>query len=177
MPDPPDERTLRAAAVAGDALAWRTLFESAYDRVRAYCRWRAANLRDLADDCEQETWLVAVRRLRSFDPAQGPFAGWVVGIAANVVRGQLRRRRRSDPLPEHCPTPCDRAGRERAEAVAVALSRLPPHYEAALRAKYLDGQSVEDIAQNTGVSAKAVESLLTRARAAFRADCSEDFAP
>ena len=174
MPDPCDERPLRDAAIAGDAFAWQRLFDSAYDRVRAYCRWRAANLRDLADDCEQETWLVAVKRLRSFDPTQGAFVGWVIGIAANVVRGKLRRRRRMSPLPEHCPMPCDKANRERAEAIAHALSRLPPRYEAVLRAKYLDGQSVDAIAQETGVSSKAVESLLTRARAAFRAAYPED---
>lgn len=168
MPTQADEGELRRAAAAGDALAWAALFESAYDRVRAYCRWRAAGLADLADDCEQETWLVAVRRLKTFDPRAGPFVAWVVGIASNVVRGQLRRRR-PKPLPEDCPTPCDRAARERAEAVAVALAALPEHYEAVLRAKYLDGESVESIAMARGVSAKAVESLLTRARAAFRA--------
>jgi RNA polymerase sigma-70 factor (ECF subfamily) len=42
------------------------------------------------------------------------------------------------------------------------------HYEAVLRAKYLEGQSVADIAAGRGDSAKAVESLLTRARQAFR---------
>ena len=173
MTDPPDERTLRAAAVAGDAGAWQALFDSAYDRVRAYCRWRAAGLTDLADDCEQETWLVAVRRLRSFDPGKGPFAGWVVGVAANVVRGQLRRRK-SRPLPADCPTPCDRANRERAEAIALALASLPARHEAVLRAKYLDSQSVAEIAANTGESAKAIESLLTRARAAFRAAYPEE---
>ena len=173
MPDAPDERSLRAAAVAGDAVAWRALFDSAYDRVRAYCRWRAAGLSDLADDCEQETWLVAVRRLRSFNPRRGPFAGWVVGIAANVARGELRRRK-SGPLPADCPTPCERPKRERAEAVALALASLPPRHEAALRAKYLDGQSVAEIAAATGESAKAVESLLTRARAAFRAAYPEE---
>jgi DNA-directed RNA polymerase specialized sigma24 family protein len=37
-----------------------------------------------------------------------------------------------------------------------------------LQAKYLDGRSVADIAAEWGESLKAVESLLTRARQAFR---------
>ena len=37
-----------------------------------------------------------------------------------------------------------------------------------LRAKYLDGRSVADIAAAGGETPKAVESLLTRARQAFR---------
>jgi RNA polymerase sigma-70 factor, ECF subfamily len=59
--------------------------------------------------------------------------------------------------------------REQAEQVALALSRLPEHYETVLRAKYLDGLSVAAIAAERGESVKAVESLLTRAREAFRA--------
>ncbi len=61
------------------------------------------------------------------------------------------------------------AGRERAEQVAMALAELPEHYEAVLRAKYLDGLDVASIALRQGASAKAVESLLSRAREAFRA--------
>jgi RNA polymerase sigma-70 factor, ECF subfamily len=48
------------------------------------------------------------------------------------------------------------------------LSRLPERYEAALRAKYLDQQSVVEIAEAWNESPKAVESLLTRARESFR---------
>jgi RNA polymerase sigma-70 factor (ECF subfamily) len=48
------------------------------------------------------------------------------------------------------------------------LVALPDHYESVLRAKYLDGRSVAEIALQRGESEKAVESLLTRARAAFR---------
>ena len=173
MPDPPDDRALREAALAGDAGAWHLLFDSAHGRVRAYCRWRAAGLSDLADDCEQETWLVAVRRLRSFDPARGPFAAWVIGVAAKVIRGQLRRRK-ARPLPADCPTPCDREGRERAEAVAAALAKLSERHEGVLRRKYLDGQSVAEIAAELRLTQKAVESLLTRAREAFRAAYPED---
>ena len=52
--------------------------------------------------------------------------------------------------------------------MAAALAALPDHYEAVLRAKYLDRQTVEAIASARGDSPKAVESLLSRARQAFR---------
>jgi RNA polymerase sigma-70 factor (ECF subfamily) len=55
-----------------------------------------------------------------------------------------------------------------AERVAAALAAIPDRYEAVLQAKYLDGQSVEEISLARGESPKAVESLLTRARQAFR---------
>jgi RNA polymerase sigma-70 factor (ECF subfamily) len=46
---------------------------------------------------------------------------------------------------------------------------LPGRYEAVLRAKYLDQQSVAQIAESWRETPKAIESLLTRAREAFRA--------
>ena len=55
-----------------------------------------------------------------------------------------------------------------AERVARALATLPDRYEAVLRAKYLEGRSVQDIASAWDETPKAVESLLTRARQAFR---------
>ena len=57
---------------------------------------------------------------------------------------------------------------EQAEQVARALAALPDRYEAVLRAKYLDLDSVERISAKWDESPKAIESLLTRARQAFR---------
>jgi RNA polymerase sigma-70 factor (ECF subfamily) len=173
---PSDERVwreqgLRRAVLAGDEDAWRSWYEQEYAGLYAYALWRAGGQCDLADEAVQEAWLTAVRRVRSFDPTQGSFAGWLRGIAANVLRNQLRARlhRRSQSLNGHLPAPdAERARREQAERVAQALGRLPDHYEAVLRAKYLDGQSVADIAAASGDTPKAVESLLTRARQAFR---------
>ena len=53
--------------------------------------------------------------------------------------------------------------------IADIPGAMVEHYEAVLRAKYLDGASVADIARSRGESVKATESLLTRAREAFRA--------
>ena len=52
--------------------------------------------------------------------------------------------------------------------VQVALDQLPAHYGNALEWKYLEGLSVKQIAGRLKLSPKAVESLLTRAREAFR---------
>src|SRR5207245_2654885 len=105
---------------------------------------------------------------------QGAFAGWLRGIAANVLRNRLRRERKRPPLAslngqEQAPSPsAEHAHWETAQRIARALSALPEHYEAVLRAKYLEQQSVADIAAARNDTAKAVESLLTRARQAFR---------
>ena len=87
------EATARAAALAGDEAAWRTLYDGACDELWNYALWRCAGLRDLAEDVVQESWLVAVRRLADFDPVRGSFLAWLRGIAALVVKNQLRSRR------------------------------------------------------------------------------------
>lgn len=169
------EQAIRDAVLAGDTTLWRAWFGENFDRLEAYVRWRCGGLTDLAEEVTQEVWLTAVRRLRSFDPGRGNFFGWLCGIASNAARNALRSRRRrqvrSRPLGPADEPPiheADPATVERAERVATALAELPEHYEAVLRAKYLDRQSVEAIAIARGDTVKAVESLLSRARQAFR---------
>jgi RNA polymerase sigma-70 factor (ECF subfamily) len=161
-----------AAVLAGDERAWRAGYDEAFPDLYRYVLWRSGGLHDLADEAVQETWLTAVRRLRAFDPAQGTFLGWLRGIAANVLRNQLRARRRrvarEQPLSNGQSVPDSPPGPQRSEAVARALDALPERYEAVLRAKYLEGQSVAAVAEAGGMTVKAAESLLTRARQAFR---------
>lgn len=170
------ERLLRRAVLAGDQRAWQAWYDESYVLLYAYVHWRSGGLEDLAEEVVQETWLVAVRRVRRFDPGQGSFHAWLRGIAANVLRNRLRARAvqrgrgeslKSEPRGD-VPVDTDLCRRERSERIAAALADLPEHYEAALRAKYLESVSVADIAETSGQTPKAVESLLTRARRAFR---------
>jgi len=170
------ERGLRSAVLAGDEQAWRAWYEESFAGLDAFVRWRCAGRQDWADDIMQETWLVAVRRIRSFEPKRGSFADWLRGIAANLLRNQLRKHRPTPSLngmpPEvaslSSPGRNEVHSRDRSEQIALALSKLPERYEAALRAKYLDRQSVAQMAEAWLETPKAIESLLTRAREAFR---------
>ena len=170
------ERGLRLAVLAGDERAWQTWYEESYAGLAAYAAWRCAGLYDLREEIVQETWLTAIRRLRTFDPEQGSFAGWLQGIAAHLLqnhfRQQVRRgghkrslngRASTMPAAEH-----DLEQRELAARIAEALTALPERYEAVLRAKYFQEQSVVQIAELWQETPKAVESLLSRARQAFR---------
>lgn len=164
MADPATEAGLIAAARAGNGPAWRALYDSAFDAVRRYAHWRAGGDGHLADDAVQDAWLTAAKSLSRFDPAKGTFAAWVGGLAANAVRTRLRSARRrlvgtleSDP-----------AAATKNLRVAETLAELPERYEAVLRAKYVEGRTVAEIAAASDETEKAVESLLTRARDAFR---------
>ncbi len=166
------ERSLRDAVLSGDEQAWRRWYEESFAGLYSYVLWRCGGLRQHADDVVQETWLVAVRRIAAFDPAQAAFATWLRGIAAHLLRNHFRRTRREKRLSSlngvDAAAKSDMEQCDRAERVARALSLLPERYEAVLRAKYLDGQSVLEVAAAWSETPKAVESLLTRARQAFR---------
>jgi RNA polymerase sigma-70 factor (ECF subfamily) len=176
------EHGLRNAVLAGDEAAWRTWYDETFPGLYAFVRWRCAGIPDWTEDVVQETWLTAVRRIRSFDSDRGSFSDWLRGIAANLLRNQLRKRRPTPSLngqPEEQSQPAaqarvrltgpeERHNRDQAEQIALALSRLPERYESALRAKYLDQQSVAEMAEAWNETPKAIESLLTRAREAFR---------
>jgi RNA polymerase sigma-70 factor (ECF subfamily) len=162
----------RAAVLAGDERAWREWYDATYGDLRAYAHWRCAGLNQIADDVVQDTWLTAVRRARDFDPLKGSFRSWLFGIAANVVRDQLRAatraRRQVAVLTGNAATSAGAEQHERAVRIATTLAALPPRQEQVLRAKYLEQMSVQAIADAWGQTPKAIESLLTRARQAFR---------
>ena len=89
------------------------------------------------------------------------------GLALRRSAGAARRSRRA------CGRRRGRSGaelqrRELSRIVQLTLDHLPGRYGDVLEWKYIQELSVEDIADRLGVGYKAAESVLTRARAAFR---------
>lgn len=174
------EVACRSAVLAGEEAAWRAWYDESYEPLRAFVFWRLGRQPAGVDEVVQETWLIAVRRIREFDPRQGAFLDWLRGIAGNVMRNRSRQRQAAtlsmetvgDAAVSSVPSPNEAA--DRSARVAAALSALPEQYAAVLQAKYLEQRSVSDIAQAWNQTAKAIESLLTRARSAFREKFGEE---
>jgi RNA polymerase sigma-70 factor (ECF subfamily) len=170
------EKIMHREVLAGKEDAWRTWYEEHFDALFSYIWWRTGGQRDLAEEATQETWLTAVRKIRSFDSDRADFRSWLRGIANNILRNHFRktaRRSPATPYDENAHGSPAHSGENHAPArdsqlVARALADLPERYEEALRAKYFGGQSVPQIASAWGETEKAVESVLSRARQAFR---------
>jgi RNA polymerase sigma-70 factor (ECF subfamily) len=152
------EQRLRGAVLRGDEFAWRVWYEESFASLLRYVTWRCGGRRDHAEEIVQETWLTAIRRIRDFDPQKGAFADWLRGISGNLLKDHLRRtkkvRDRSQALPDDfTPVGNDlkRQQAERSERIAEALLTLAPRYEAALRAKYLEGLSVNAKSDSTAL--------------------------
>ena len=170
------EEMLRRAVLAGDEDAWRVWCLEVFDELDRFIIWRCGGRRNEADEIVQETWLTAVRQIRSFQPQRGSFLAWLRGIAANVRRNHLRSARRlsqresttDNEFVDAAQTEPATDQHERTQQIAAALDGLLERQETVLRAKYFDGLSVADIAAAWNESPKAIESLLSRARDAFR---------
>jgi RNA polymerase sigma-70 factor (ECF subfamily) len=130
--------------------------------------------RGAAEDVNQEVWLLAIEQFDRFDPGRGEFRDWLLGIGRHRA---LRRHRcalghapsnRLDGPSDQLPPPEVLEEVERADVVRAALLCLREDYRRVLIDKYVAGLSVAEIADRIGRSAKAVESLLSRARGQLR---------
>jgi RNA polymerase sigma-70 factor, ECF subfamily len=172
------EVAARDACVPVDVFASQAVFDAWYEqavpRVFAYVLARCGRDHDVAEDLTQQAFVEAVRCRASFDHRSDPIT-WVCGIARHRLADHYRRldaeERRNlrlveadpeDPLRE------DPAGVVEREAIAAALATLPPLQRAVLVFTALDGLTVREAARLLERSESATESLLHRARVAFR---------
>ncbi len=129
----------------------------------------------LAEDVAQEAMVRAWSQARHFDGQRGRFTTWLYRIVVNLCIDQ-RRRVQPEPMAEDFDAADPAAGaeemmaeRERRAALAGALKELPARQRAAVTLVYDEGMSGAEAARVMGLSAKAVERLLARARAFLRA--------
>ena len=143
----------------------------------AFLLSRLGGNRAAAEDLTQEALLAAVQG--SYEPSRGPLRAWLFGIALRKLADHERRKAVSKRHLEEVardlsvrmirePLPTEWLEREEIRAVvSQALSRLPEASALLLIRKYFDGASVAELAIDLGTSEKAIESQLTRARAAL----------
>jgi len=183
------DRRWREQALAGDADAIRKLADLALQELYPFCLYRVGNRRELCEEVVQETVLRAIDRLEEYDPqrASGDILRWLTGLARNEIHRILAREKNTVPLEEmwarvdgellEAYARLDKEAlshevlhrEETRQLVNATMSQLPPHYREALEHKYIRGKSVREMARMQSLSEKATESLLTRAREAFRA--------
>ena len=96
------------------------------------------------------------------------FQSWLLKIATNCYRVQLRRRKRRQVVPLNDAAQAADAGAGanpgQGEWLREAMSALPPPEKEAVVLHYLEGYRVSDAAQIAGVSAGAFNMRLARAR-------------
>ncbi len=180
----PGDRALAERMLAGDEEAFESFFEAHFP---ALYRFTLARVKDpeLGREIVQSAICNAIANLRKYR-GEASLSGWLFTICRHEISAHFRRLQRApapvelveevpevraalDSLTAAVDGPDDALRRkELAQLVHSVLDRLPPRYGRALELKYLEELPVKEIARRLEVGPKAAESLLTRARLAFR---------
>lgn len=163
---------LTAALARGEDAAW-SQFNQTYGP--AIFRQLLALTRgdhDLAKEALQRTYLRVAKHVRPCE-AEAVFRAWLRTVARTALQDCWRRRRSFTDLlfrrQQEPPELTDPAGDDwLVEKLDQALARLDPADRSLLESKYFSGLNVRTLAEQLAVTPKAVESRLTRARAALR---------
>ena len=165
---------LVALARGGAQAAYRALTERHRDGLYRLARGATGDPEE-AFDVTQESFIAAFAALDSYDPTR-PFRAWISRIALNKARDALRRRavRRlfSFAMPNAAietadpASPVDEALADRQELAraSVAIANLPSRLKEVLLLRTVEGMSQSEVAAALGISDKAVETRLYRAR-------------
>jgi RNA polymerase sigma-70 factor (ECF subfamily) len=179
-----EDRRLVRRLREGDEAAFDEFWRSHAERLHRFALSRCGGDADVARDAVQSALCKALEDLDSYR-GSGSLFSWICGICRNELAGRSRVRTRRGPhlsldaepgahsLLNALLSPNDtpEAALLRSEArtrVHETLDRLPHRHALALEWKYAAGLSVREIALRLELSEKAAESLLTRARLAFR---------
>ena len=173
----PDEAALARAAAAGDEKAFAALVSLHKQPIYRLLR-RYLGDPDEAYEAAHEAFIAAWRALHRYDPGQ-PFGAWLRTIAINKARDRGRRlavRRllfAAAPADADAPLAAGDPGRDPEQALADAqdlslIDRAVSALPAALKAPFLlmavEGLSRRQTAKILGVTEKAVDTRVYRAR-------------
>jgi RNA polymerase sigma-70 factor (ECF subfamily) len=178
-----DDRTLVREMLAGREAAFDEFFATYFPRLFRFAL-RRLDSHDAAEDMVQATLVTAVRKLSTWR-GEATLFSWLCTICRHELGEHWRTSPRDavigliDDVPEvrarleslaadlnRLEDQIDR--RQLAELVQIALDILPGRYRDVLEWKYIQGLTVAEIAERLRSTPKAVESMLSRARDAFR---------
>ncbi|MGD2111044.1 MAG: sigma-70 family RNA polymerase sigma factor [Phycisphaerae bacterium] len=136
----------------------------------AFVSRRSGGSRELAEDVTQETYLRATAAWRRRGLPDCPLA-WLKMVARNLLLNHFRRHR-LEPVDstalESVFAETGQGGTENGALVCWGLARVGARHARVLEAFYIDGVSVRGMAENLGISERAVEGRLRRARIALK---------
>jgi RNA polymerase sigma-70 factor (ECF subfamily) len=168
---------MMAAAQAGDAQAYDALLRECLPLLRAICR---ARLRDPADaeDAVQDALLTIHRVRDTYDPAR-PFRPWLAAIAERraVDRGRSRGRVASRQVEIDAAAEVTAPGpgadaeidsRRAAAALRAAVETLPASQRTALGLTKIEGLSLAEASQRSGMTVGALKVATHRALQSLR---------
>jgi RNA polymerase sigma-70 factor (ECF subfamily) len=153
-----------------DEATFRAWYDRTLPRVYRYLLARCDD-EGLAEELTQQTFIEAIRHRHQF-AGRSDVVTWLIAISRRKLLDHYRRagseRRRSLRIADHASPSVISGPDETRLSVLDALDQLAPDHRLALTYRYLDQLPVREIAEALGRTESATESLLSRARDAFR---------
>ena len=171
--------------IAGDESAFDEFFDQYFPRLFRFALPRTGFNEDAAEEIVQCVLIHALAHLESYR-GEAALLTWLCALCRNEINAWREREGRLREVSFFDDRPEMRAALDALAAVDVddpeaairrqelsglvqlTLDHLPARYGDALEWRYMQGLTVTEIAERLGVGYKAAESLLARARAAFR---------
>jgi RNA polymerase sigma-70 factor, ECF subfamily len=166
--EPVTDEQLLIEAAKRDPARFAELYENNFDRVYAFIARRVPD-RSEAQDLTADVFHQALVGIGGFQWRGVPFAGWLLGIAANLI---ARRWQKAANQPELSSDELEETGidgeAERHAMLLQFLDSLPADQRLVLIRRFVDQQSTREIAEELGKSAGAIKQLQFRALQALR---------
>jgi RNA polymerase sigma-70 factor, ECF subfamily len=181
-----NDRVLVRRMLASDEAAFECFFDTYAPGLYRFAIARLDGNEDAAEEVVQATLCRAIAKLPTYRGEAALFT-WLCTFCRHEISAhyeRVGRTRHETPLIEEAPDvraaleslgaasadgPHERLRRqELARLVQMTIDYLPDRYGDALEWKYIQELSVHEIAARLKISPKAAESLLSRAREAFR---------
>ncbi len=181
--------------LSGEEAAFEEFFDGFFPRLYRFALARLDRDADVAEEVVQSTLCRVITKLHTYRGEAALFT-WLCTFCRHEISAYYKRQGRASQvaLVEDAPEvraaleslsgasndlPDDVLSRkELGRLVQATLDALPGRYGDALEWKYIQGLSVKEVGERLELGPKAAESLLTRARGAFRdgfAAVSEEF--
>ena len=178
------DRGLIQRMLKGEEAAFAAFFDLYAARLASFTARRSSFPEAMIEDIVQITLIKAVRNLARFRGDAALFT-WLCEICGKEIIDQHRKAARHGEAigiteaveqiesvlwirAQDLDPASEREQADHRRAVAATLNQLPANYSRALELKYGEGFSVEDIARTLGITTVAAQSLLARARIAFK---------
>jgi RNA polymerase sigma-70 factor (ECF subfamily) len=180
-----DDQALARRVAAGSADAFEEFFREYFPRLYRFTLTRVSGDASLAEEIVQRTMCLVVGKMHSYRGEALLFT-WLCQICRNEMSAMFRNRglhvELTIPLEDNpgvqaaleslSTDPCDPENAQKSAEIArfvkITLEYLPTRYATALELKYIRGCSVDEIGRQLNISSKAAESVLSRARQAFK---------
>ena len=174
---------LVARVLAGEEAAFEEFFQTNFPRLYRFALSRLGYDEDAAEEVVQGTLCKAIGKLDTYRGEAALFTRLCTFCRHEMSAHFKQLKRKPISLEEASPEvrsvleslaqtlddPEESLHHsEISRLVQVTLDDLPPKYGDALEWKYIHGLNVKEIAERLTIGPRAAESLLTRARAAFR---------